>query len=125
GSRRARWPRRAPGRTPPPRPPGRPRARSRAATRGACGASTSAFPRERVTHAAHGADEAGIELAAQRMDVHFHRVARDLLVPAVEPLLELRAREVGAGTVRERLEQGVLARRGRHLPALAPHAPRR
>ena len=53
--------------------------------------------RDHPAHAAHVADRVGAELAAQRVQVHFDRVALDLVVPAVEPLLELRARQDGAG----------------------------
>src|SRR5262245_45907760 len=80
--------------------------------------------RDHPAHAADIADRLGTQLAAQRVDVHLDRVALDLLVPAVELLLELRARQDGAGTRKERFEHCELARRKRDALAAQPHLAR-
>ena len=49
--------------------------------------------------------------------MHLDRVAGDLLAPAVEPLLELAARERQARAVEQRFQQRELARRDRDRPA--------
>jgi hypothetical protein len=45
--------------------------------------------RHHVAEAAHGADEVGAELLAQAVDVDLHRVAADVVLPAVQLLFEL------------------------------------
>src|SRR5205823_4514812 len=91
-------------------------ARSSPAPATACaGAGTAAmrssfsFARDDVTQAAHGLDEVGAELLAQAVDVNLDRVAADLVLPAVEFFLQLRAREHGAGALQHRLEHGPFA----------------
>src|SRR5258706_14848932 len=53
----------------------------------------SSLRADRVAHATHVLDEVRAELAPQLVDVDRDRVALDLLAPAVEAILELRARE--------------------------------
>src|SRR5258706_11583706 len=48
---------------------------------------------DEVADTAHRADEIRTKLAAQLVDVDRHRVALDLLAPAVQPVLELGARQ--------------------------------
>jgi hypothetical protein len=48
------------------------------------------------------------------VDVHLHRVAVDLLAPAVQVLLELLARQHAAGVEHQRVQQVELARGQRH-----------
>src|SRR6516165_7366247 len=69
--------------------------------------------RDHPPDTAHVANDIGPELAAHSMYVHLHRVALDLLVPAVELFLELRPRQDCARTFEERLQQRELAPRQR------------
>src|ERR1051326_4080607 len=59
------------------------------------------------------------------MDMHLDAVARDLLAPAVEALLELRARERLSGPVEERLQERELAPRHADLAPEVAHLVRR
>src|SRR5581483_5547868 len=103
-----------------------PRRRWRAARRAALreagvGSTSGAGFADHVVEPAHRADGALAELAAQVVHVHFHRVAGDFLAPAVEPLLELRARERLAGSVEQRTQQRELAARDADLAPLVEH----
>src|SRR5579859_2610136 len=60
---------------------------------------------DRVADSAHGTDRAFAELPAQVVDMHFDRIARHFLAPAVEPLLELRARQRRPRALEQRLQQ--------------------
>src|SRR6185436_9788922 len=74
----------------------------------------TAASRERddaVTHAAHVADELGLELAPEVMQVHLDAVAAHLLAPSIHRVLELLARNDRAGLLHQRLEHRELARR--------------
>ena len=74
---------------------------------------------DEVADAAHVPDEVGAELLAQLVDVDRDRVALDLLAPAVQPVLELGARQQRAGPRQQRLEHRELARRQQHRRAVA------
>ncbi len=74
-----------------------------------------------VADAAHGVDEAVAELAAQLMHVDRDRVALEFLAPAVQAILELRARQDRAGTQHQGFEHRVLARRQRDRHAALRH----
>ena len=71
-----------------------------------------------VTDAAHRANHPGIELAAQVVHVNVERVALHVAVPAVERLLELRARQHLAGRRKQLVQRRTRA-------AAAPPARRR
>jgi hypothetical protein len=76
-------------------------------------------------HAADVLDRVGADLASQAMQVNFDGVALDLVAPAVDLLLELRAREDRAGSREQRGEQRELARRQRDRLTAQEHFPRR
>jgi hypothetical protein len=59
------------------------------------------------------------------VDVDLDRVASDLVLPAVEPLFELRARQHDAGALGQRFQQRVLAPRQGHRPPVDLHLARR
>src|SRR2546421_7295375 len=74
--------------------------------RGAKGATLAPLCRPHaITDAANVEDEIGTELAAQRVNVHFDRVALDFLAPAVEALFYLRARQDRPGPLHEQPQE--------------------
>src|SRR4051812_15909188 len=60
------------------------------------------LPRHHVAQPAHRADEIGAELLAQAVHVDLHRVAADVVLPAVKLLFELRLRKHHAGALQHR-----------------------
>src|SRR6185369_7427589 len=72
-----------------------------------------------VAGTANIANGFGAELAAQVMQVNLYGVAAHLLTPAVHRILELHAREHGAGTLHQGLQQCELASRQLDFFAIA------
>src|SRR5579871_772758 len=85
---------------------------------------TSCLRPHAVADAAHRQDELRAELAAQPVDVHLHSVTLDLLSPAIQPLLNLRAREYRSRTLHQKLQQRKLTRRECNLDAVLGDAVR-
>src|SRR6185369_5686026 len=95
-------------------PAGRPRAPApRAPTARPGGGWMKSLGSHLVASAAHVANGLRAELAAQIVKVDLHGIAADLLAPAIHGILELRARQHGAGTLHQGFKQGELA--GRQL----------
>ncbi|SSM26534.1 Uncharacterised protein [Klebsiella pneumoniae] len=57
-----------------------------------------------------GTDKVAAELAAQMMDVNFHGVAGDLVVPGVELFLDKLTRQYAPGVAHKQFQQGELLR---------------
>src|SRR6476469_8965734 len=94
--------------SPRPLPPARPSA-MQAAARGWSAAAYAAAAGLRsfalgqgIAKPAYVANRFRAELSAQMMDVHLDRVAFHFFSPAVQALLELCARQNGAGTLQQR-----------------------
>src|SRR5262245_49898815 len=98
---------------------GRRRRRPRAATPGGAPGSSSCGGAHPVSDSAHVLDVFRAELLAEVVDVDLDGVALHFLAPAVEALLELRARQHLARSLEQRLEQRELAVREVHRGTVA------
>ena len=58
----------------------------------------------------HGADKTAAEFAAQMMNVYFHGVAGDLVVPVIELFLDKLTRQYAPGVAHKQFQQGELLR---------------
>src|SRR6202021_2975245 len=65
--------------------------------------STSCFG-NKIAHAAQGADSVASKLPPQAVNVNFDRIAADLLVPTVQAILQLRARQHGSRPLQQRFQ---------------------
>src|SRR6202020_2648153 len=71
--------------------------------------SISCFGYE-ITHAAQRANGVAAQLAPQTVDVDFDGVAADLLIPTVQAILQLGARQHGPGPLQQRLKHSEFVR---------------